>query len=124
MYTITFRRDCNLIDIRWRQLFDAAGVEAYATELERRFREERFAAGYRLRMDMSGCSVQPVEAAAAINRRLAGFPLASRIAIVTASAVTRLQVRRLMTQSYLRIFDSADAAFDWLVADDGTAAAA
>lgn len=122
MYAIDFRHDHNLVDIRWHGLFDLAGVERYASELTRRFREEGFVPGYRLRMDMSACSVQPVEAAAAINRRLADFPLASRIAIVTGSAVTRLQVRRLMTQPYLRIFDCADAAFDWLTAAEPVAA--
>lgn len=118
MYTIAFRHDRNLLDIRWRGLFDAAAVDAYATELVRRFGEEGFAPGYRLRMDMSACSVQPVAAAALINSRLRDFPVASRIAIVTASAVTRLQVRRLMTQPYLRIFDDADTAFAWLVSAD------
>lgn len=124
MYSIVFRPDLNLVDIRWSGLFDQARVDAYADELIRRFRAERFAPGYRLRMDMSGTSVQPVDAAQAINRRLGSFPRASRIAIVTASAITRLQVRRFMTQPYLHIFASADAALDWLVApDDATLAA-
>ncbi|WP_137899360.1 STAS/SEC14 domain-containing protein [Sphingomonas sp. 2SG] len=124
MYAITFRHDLNLLDICWTGLFDEAGVDAYADELLRRFREAGFRIGYRLRMDMSGCSVQPVEAAAAINRRLGNFPRASRIAIVTGSAITRLQVKRFMTQPYLRIFAAAGEALDWLVASDGEVAAA
>lgn len=123
MYTISFRHDRNLLDIRWEKLFDLAGVDRYAEELVRRFHTEGFAAGYRLRIDMGACSVQPVQAAAAIHERLAGFPRASRIAIVTASAITRLQVQRLMTQPYLRIFDTADAAWPWLMAPDATATA-
>lgn len=115
MYSIVFRHDLNLIDIRWSGLFDQAGVDAYADELVRRFHDEGFRPGYRLRMDMSGTSVQPIDAAQAINRRLGAFHRASRIAIVTASAITRLQVRRFMTQPYLRIFESAEEAFDWLV---------
>lgn len=124
MYAITFRHDLNLLDIRWTGLFDQPAVAAYADELVRRFREEGFRVGYRLRMDMSGCSVQPVEAAAAINRRLGTFPRASRIAIVTSSAITRLQVKRFMTQPYLRIFAAAGEALDWLVAGDGEVVAA
>jgi hypothetical protein len=124
MYSIVFRADLNLVDIRWSGLFDQASVDAYADELIRRFRAEGFAPGYRLRMDMSGTSVQPVDAAQAINRRLGTFPRASQIAIVTASAITRLQVRRFMTQPYLRIFASADAALDWLVAPDAVTLAA
>ena len=118
MYSIVFRHDLNLVDIKWTGLFDQPSVDAYADELIRRFREEGFRTGYRLRMDMSGTSVQPVDAAQAINRRLGAFHRASRIAIVATSAITRLQVRRFMHQPYLRIFDSADSALDWLVSPD------
>ncbi|WP_293872928.1 MULTISPECIES: STAS/SEC14 domain-containing protein [unclassified Sphingomonas] len=124
MYSIVFRHDLNLVDIKWTGLFDQPSVDAYADELIRRFREEGFRTGYRLRMDMSGTSVQPVDAAQAINRRLGAFHRASRIAIVATSAITRLQVRRFMTQDYLRIFDCADAALDWLVAADARTQAA
>lgn len=124
MYSIVFRHDLNLVDIEWTGLFDQPSVDAYADELIRRFREEGFRTGYRLRMDMSGTSVQPVDAAQAINRRLGAFHRASRIAIVATSAITRLQVRRFMTQDYLRIFDCADAALDWLVAADARTQAA
>ncbi|GAA0672421.1 hypothetical protein FHT00_001728 [Sphingomonas insulae] len=124
MYSIVFRHDLNLIDIRWSGLFDRATVDAYANELIRRFHDEGFRPGYRLRMDMTGTSVQPVDAAQAINRRLGAFHRASRIAIVTASAITRLQVRRFMTQPYLCIFDAADDALDWLVATDNRTLAA
>jgi hypothetical protein len=124
MYVIECSRDLNLIDIRWTGLFDQPTVDAYAAELIRRFREEGFRPGYRLRMDMSGTSVQPVHAAEAINRRLGNFPRASRIAIVTGSAITRMQVRRYMAQPYLRIFDSPADALAWLVAADKDAQAA
>jgi hypothetical protein len=117
MYTISFRHEYNLLDIQWQRLFDLAGVERYAAELVGRFRKEGFTNGYRLRIDMGACSVQPVQAAAA------GFPRASRIAIVTASAITRLQVQRLMTQPYLRIFDTAEASWDWLTTRDAAATA-
>ena len=124
MYSIVFRHDLNLVDIKWTGLFDQPSVDAYADELIRRFREEGFRTGYRLRMDMSGTSVQPVDAAQAINRRLGAFHRASRIAIVATSAITRLQVRRFMTQDYLRIFDCAAAALDWLIAADARTHAA
>ena len=48
----------------------------------------------------------------------AGFsPCRFGIAVVTASAIARLQVKREMTQSYLQIFDRADTAFAWLTQD-------
>jgi hypothetical protein len=122
MYTIDFRHDLNLLDISWSGLFTPAAVDAYATELLARFAREGFRPGYRLRMDMTDSAVQPVEAATLINRRLGDFPRATRIAIVTRSAIARLQVRRFMTQPYLRIFDDAAAALDWLMQADARAA--
>jgi hypothetical protein len=66
---------------------------------------------------MSGSAVQPQEALAAFREHLGEgkFPRASRIAIVTPSAIAKLQVRREMTQDYLRIFAVADDALAWLL---------
>jgi len=122
MYTIAFRHDLNLLDICWTGLFTPGAVDAYATELVARFAREGFRPGYLLRMDMTDSAVQPVQAATLINRRLGDFPRATRIAIVTRSAIARLQVRRFMTQPYLRIFDDAAAVLDWLTRADAQAA--
>jgi hypothetical protein len=82
-----------------------------------RFTAEGFRPGYLLRMDMSGSAVQPQEALAAFREHLGEglFPRASRIAIVTPSAIAKMQVKREMTQSYLRIFETAQPALDWLL---------
>ncbi|MBI0476840.1 STAS/SEC14 domain-containing protein [Sphingomonas sp. MA1305] len=114
MYAIDLNPTLNLVDIRWQGLFDETTVAAYAADLERRFAAAGFRPGYRLRIDMSATSVQPRDAAAAIHARLATFPKASRIAIVTGSAITRLQVQRFMTQPYLRVFADAAEALGWL----------
>ena len=66
---------------------------------------------------MSRSAIQPQNALAMFRTHFAGFPQARRIAIVTASALARLQVQREMTQSYLQIFDRADTAFAWLTQD-------
>jgi hypothetical protein len=117
MYEIRFRHDINLLDIAWHGLFDGATVAAYARECKARFAAEGFRPGYLLRMDMSGSAVQPQAALAAFREHLGEgrFPRASRIAIVTPSAIAKLQVRREMTQSYLRIFDMPEPALDWLL---------
>lgn len=123
MYAIAFRPQQQLVDIRWTGLFDRASVDRYADELVRRFAAEGFRPGYRLLMDMSATTVQPGEAARAINTRLAHFPRASRIAIVTGSAITRMQVLRFMRQPYLRIFACPLEARRWLVEPAQAAAA-
>ena len=122
MYTVDFRHDLNLLDVAWTGLMTEAAAHAYVEELTGRFVREGFRTGYRLRMDFSRVAVQPQEAVLTINSRFRSFPRASRIAIVTRSSITRLQVRRLMPQPYLSIFDTAEAALAWLV--QGTAAAA
>lgn len=118
MYDIHFRHDINLLDIAWHGQFSNEGVAAYARDVKARFVQEGFAPGYRLRMDMSGSAVQPQEAVAAFREHLGDglFPRASRIAIVTSSVIARMQVRREMTQDYLRIFSDADEALRWLIA--------
>jgi hypothetical protein len=83
-----------------------------------RFRAEGLKPGhYRLRMDMSASAVQTQEALGAFREQFQNFPRASRIAIVTPSTIAKLQVRREMTQTYLRLFETADAALAWLTGD-------
>lgn len=120
MYSITFRHDINLLDIAWTGQFSGEEVAAYARECKGRFVREGFSPGYLLRMDMSASAVQPQEAVAAFREHLGDFPRARRIAIVTASVIARMQVKREMTQPYLQIFDVAQDALDWLVrAEEG-----
>ena len=113
MYEIDFRRDINLLDISWTGLFTPQAVRAYAESLTDQFRWSGFRPGYRLRIDMSRSAIQTQDALAAFRQQFTGFPVASKIAIVTPSALARLQVRREMQQSYLRLYDSADPALDW-----------
>ena len=122
MYSITYRPTLNLLDIAWHGLFTPDAIAHYAQAVWDRFRAEGLRAGaYRLRMDMSQSAVQTQEALAAFRAQFQDFPRASRIAIVTPSAIAKLQVRREMTQSYLRLFETADEALAWLAADDAPA---
>ncbi|WP_404335172.1 STAS/SEC14 domain-containing protein [Sphingomonas sp. MMS12-HWE2-04] len=123
MYTMRFDHELNLLDIRWIGLFAPEAVGAYAEDLARRFAAEGFKSGYLLRMDMSASAVQTQDAVAAFRRSFDHFPAASRIAIVTPSALAKLQVRREMTQSYMRIFDTRCAAMAWLTDTADRAAA-
>ncbi|WP_375194601.1 STAS/SEC14 domain-containing protein [Sphingobium sp.] len=117
MYLIDFRHDLNLLDIKWTGTFTDQVIAEYARLLKRQFIEEGFKPGYLLRMDMTGSAVQTQDAVESFGRNLGDFPLARRIAIVTPSVIARMQVRRVMTQPYLRIFDLADPALAWLLAE-------
>jgi hypothetical protein len=123
MYLIDFRHDLNLLDIKWTGIFTDQAVAEYARLLKRQFIEEGFQPGYLLRMDMSGSAVQTQDAVESFGRNLGDFPLARRIAIVTPSIIARMQVRRVMTQPYLRIFDLAGPALAWLLAEQDEARA-
>lgn len=122
MYAFTFRHDINLLDISWNGLFTPEIARRYAHELLNAFRHSGFRPGYRLRIDMSAITVQPKDAIMTVHEALRDFPRASRIAMVNGSAVGRQQIRRLMTQPYLRVFDNAADSLAWLTAPEELAA--
>lgn len=121
-YSIAFHPELDLCDIHWTRLFTPDMAELYATDLTGRFVAAGFSPGYRLRIAMSACLVQPRDAALAINTRLSDFPKASRIAVVVGSTLQRMQVRRFMSQPYLQIFDDRNASYRWLLTEDRDAA--
>ncbi|WP_347093874.1 STAS/SEC14 domain-containing protein [Sphingomonas parapaucimobilis] len=118
MYAFQFRHDINLLDIQWTGHFTPEVANRYAQELVEAFRRSGFRPGYRLRIDMSAISVQPKEAIMTVHEALRDFPRASRIAMINGSAIGRQQIRRLMTQPYLRVFDSAEDSLAWLTAPE------
>lgn len=122
MYAFAFRHDLNLLDIQWTGLFTPDIAQRYAREVIDGFRRSGFVPGYRLRIDMSAIRVQPAESIMVVHQSMRDFPRASRIAMVTGSAIARHQIRRLMTQPYLRMFDEADEALAWLTSPNETPA--
>jgi len=114
MYDVEFRREISLLDIKWAGLFTPETVASYAGFLREQFARHRFTPGYRLRIDMSRSMVQTQGALTAFREQFAGFPRASRIAIVTPSAIARFQVRREMHQPYLELFEPPDGTLNWL----------
>ena len=122
MYAYDFRHDLNLLDISWTGLFTPEIATRYARELVDAFRRSGFRPGYRLRIDMSDIAVQPREAIMTVHECLRDFPRASRIAMINRSAIGRQQIRRLMTQPYLRVFDCAEDSLGWLTAPEEVAA--
>ncbi len=115
MYDVSFDHDAQLLAIRWHRIFTPDEVVTYTRDVMRRFLVEGFRPGYRLLIDMSGCGPQPQETLAALAQHMGPFPKASRIAVVAVGAVLRGQVRRVMTQPYMQLFDDAAAARGWVV---------
>jgi hypothetical protein len=122
VYTITYRPELKLLDIAWHGVFRPEAVADYAQAVWDRFRQEGLTPGdYKLRMDMSESAVQTQEALGVFREVFKGFPRASRIAIITPSAIAKLQVRREMTQPYLRMFETAEESLAWLAEADAAA---
>ncbi|MEH3123252.1 MAG: STAS/SEC14 domain-containing protein [Sphingomonas phyllosphaerae] len=115
MYSLQFDPTADLLEIRWHRTFTPADVLAYKHELMRRFLDERVRPGHRLMIDMSACGAQMQETLAALAEHMRPFPRASRIAMVAVSPVLRAQVRRVMKQPYMTLFDDAQAARAWLM---------
>lgn len=115
MYRYRFVKSCNLLDIEWHGLFEADTVAAYDAALRAAFAANSFQAGYRLLIDMLASGVQ---AQASLQRFRAAFvdwPRASRIAVVTQSALHRLQIQRELPFSIVRIVPTREAALAWAV---------
>ncbi|PCD04404.1 hypothetical protein COC42_09065 [Sphingomonas spermidinifaciens] len=115
MYRYCFDKPANLLDIEWRGLFDAASIAAYDAALRADFAAHGFEAGYRVVIDMAATGVQPQEALLQFRTTFADFPRASRIAVVTRSALHRLQIQRELPFRIVRIVSTREAALAWAV---------
>jgi len=115
MYSIAFRHDLNLLDVAWTGLMTEAAACAYVEEGRARFRQSGFKAGYRFRLDLTPVHVHPPASVERIMTGLSDIPRASRIAVVTTSTITRLQIRRLLPRPYMSFFDTPEAGLTWLV---------
>ncbi len=122
IYTIDIRRDMGLLDIRFAGVFDLAMADAYCVDVERAFAASGLRPGYLFRMDFGAPVAQPLVVAKRLNERLANFPKARRIGIVAPSAIAKMQIRRLMPQPYLKMFDDRESALAWLLTPEQDAA--
>ncbi|WBO24030.1 STAS/SEC14 domain-containing protein [Sphingomonas abietis] len=115
MYSIRYIPEQMLLDIRWYDRFSDEEVVDYALAVKREFLRHHIRTGYLLRIDMSASGAQPDEALPVFRENFQWFPKARRIAIIVADGETRQQVQGEMRQSYLRIFDDAEAGLTWLL---------
>ena len=115
MYTINYRRELNLLDITWSGLFTPEDMAQYADDCRECLRLERFQEGYRLRVVLTDGKPLPQHTLAVLADAFVGFPQSSRTAVVTTGAVARMQIMRAMLVPGMRLFDTPDAALEWLM---------
>lgn len=115
MYTIQYRRDINLLDIAWSGLFTPDDMAKYAEDCRACWTREHLEDGYRLRIILSDGKPLPKETLPVLADAFTDFPVSSRTAMVTTSAVARMQIRRTMMVPRMQIFDTPEAALEWLM---------
>ena len=123
MHNLIIDASYNLVKVELSGMLTPGDVERYGADLKSRFTMGKLRPGYRMLLDVSKCCIQPQETIAAFQRHVAGAPKSERIAIVTGSSVIRMQVRRVMTQSYAKLFTDRAQAFHWLMQNNETGAA-
>lgn len=116
MYTIRYLPELNLLDITWSGLFTADGMAEYAKDCRACWKREGFKDGYRLRVVLSDGQPLPQDTLTVLAGAFTDFPKSGRTAMVTESAIARLQIRRAMMEPHMQIFETPEAALDWLMA--------
>ena len=114
MYTIRYRRDLDLLDITWCGLFTAEGMSQYATDCRAALKKEGFREGFLLRVVLTDNQTLPKDTANVLGRVFFDFPKPGKTAMVTASAIAKMQIKRLAMAPNTEIFDTREAALDWL----------
>ncbi|MFD1787711.1 STAS/SEC14 domain-containing protein [Sphingomonas floccifaciens] len=92
-------------------------AKAYMDERQAGYAAHRVGPGHLVRMDMGDDPVQTAEVVSYMDQRVRDFPIPGRIAVVTSSAIARLQVRRVVysIDGNRRLFEDPTAALAWLL---------
>ena len=95
--------------------FNIDQVAAYTREAESLIGRCSLECGsYRIVIDISDCAIQSQEVTAAFARHVAGVPRSRRVAVVTASSIIRMQIRRIVGRPELAVFDEMADARRWI----------
>lgn len=124
MHHVVANPAINMVEIRlsgFASLDDVAHLEAKLLDL---FRSGKLKPDYLALSDISDCAIQSQDVLAALIRTIGRLPKAKRIAVITASAMLRLQLDRVIDRPYLRSVTDRKAAMDWLIAMQEPAKAA
>jgi hypothetical protein len=102
MYEIRVDRANELIEVTLGEMMSLDEVSNYITELKHHITFYELPS-YALLIDVSHCPVQAQDMIGAMGQHMVTMPKARALAVVTRSALARMQVRRLFTQPYARI---------------------
>jgi len=115
MHAITVDSPHQLIEVVLSGTMTVAETSAYMADLRAAMGRHRLEAGYRMVIDVSGCTIQTQDMVQAMGGHMAAMPKAAALAVVTASPLARMQVRRLFTQPYARIAATREEGRAWVL---------
>ena len=116
MHTIRYVRELDLLDITWSGLFTPEGMATYAEDCRICWKREQFQPGYRLRIVLKDGQPLPQDTLKVLASAFKDFPRSGRTAMVTKEAIARLQIGRAMMEPHMQIFETPEAALEWLLA--------
>ncbi|WP_260597181.1 hypothetical protein [Sphingomonas endolithica] len=114
MYEIRVDRANELIEVTLGEMMSLDEVSNYITELKRQITFYELSS-YALIIDVTHCPVQAQDMIRSMGQHMATMPKARALAVVTESALARMQVRRLFTQPYARITAAIPEGRAWVL---------
>jgi hypothetical protein len=114
MYKIRVDRKSELIEVTLGEMMSLDAVSNYITELKRQATFYKLQS-YALVIDVTHCPVEAQEMIRSMGQHMVTMPKARALAVVTESALARMQVRRLFTQPYARIAGIAAEGRGWVL---------
>jgi hypothetical protein len=117
MYDVHIDLDRNIIDTSLSGFLSSADVHGYVKAVRTALIMNRFYRGYRLIVDVSGCSIQSQETLRLLSAHIAAMPKAQRIAVVVGDSPASGQARRLFHQPYANFVPTRQEGLSWLLSD-------
>jgi hypothetical protein len=116
MYSITVDRPRRIVCVTMSGFFSAEEVSAFARDEQAAAASLQCPSGqFGLLLQAGGGMTQSQDVVAAFQALMIDLPLkAGRIAIVSGSALLKLQLRRIMTSERTGVFDTTDDARAWI----------
>lgn len=115
MYKIEADAARNLVEVTLSGMLDPDEVRTYITDLRHAMAANRIHAGYRLVIDVTTCTIQTQDMIQTMGEQMKAMPKAGAIAIVSASQLARMQIRRLFQQDYARIVRNVAEGRAWVL---------
>ena len=119
MFTVRYLPLTNMVIAELAGFLSLPEVHKFAAEAEVGIR--RAAAkegGYMILLDVSACAIQSRDVVEAFQQHVVQLPKARRCAVVTGSSLIRMQIRRIINNPSIQMFDNDLSAKAWLLVRD------